>query len=399
MLGVPEVSTLVATVLAAAVAAVVSAVVAAFIPSARRWIGSGARVCAGYSRGLYRKARSRDDVPAARPGVEEPTDETARPRHAVSASESGGTSTSAEVRSGAGAGVVIAVLLGNTPVAGADALALFPNKTWVHARTDSDGVASLELHSLHLPMTVWVAAEGCTARVETGWVPSNGVLKVELSALADGGSMVITQGTGHIPGLAGRLNPIRDTSDRTYLYADNIAINGGQPQPVSFLPGEEQLRLVDANGNEFLVRVAAIIGRSSLLEYSRSQPQQHAQQQDTATPVTLSLSARIMEGARDEAHKDRRSLEAWIAALVRGALDDPDPLAGGRLGSSRPMERVEIEIVLPAHVHEGAQRAAAGDDRTLENWIEALIEMTVRRAEPLIMGGGPSYYDGGRKRR
>ena len=80
--------------------------------------------------------------------------------------------------------------------------------------------------------------------------------------------MVVKQGTGHIPGLTGRLNPIRDASDRTYLYADNIAINGGMPQPVSFVPGDEHLQLVDANGDEFLVRVAAIVGRSSLLEYS-----------------------------------------------------------------------------------------------------------------------------------
>ena len=45
--------------------------------------------------------------------------------------------------------------------------------------------------------------------------------------------------------LSGRLNPIRDTRDRTYLYASNIAIDEGKPQPVSFLFGE-QLRLTDA---------------------------------------------------------------------------------------------------------------------------------------------------------
>ena len=78
-----------------------------------------------------------------------------------------------------------------------------------------------------------------------------------------------SKGTGHIPGLAGRLNPIRDASDRTYLYADNIAINRGEPQPVSFVPGDEQMHLVDANGNKFVVRVAAITGRSSLIEYRR----------------------------------------------------------------------------------------------------------------------------------
>ena len=78
---------------------------------------------------------------------------------------------------------------------------------------------------------------------------------------------MFSEATGHIPGLIGRLNPILDTNNRTYLYASDIAINGGRQQPVSFIPGEEDLHLMDAKGNEFLVRVTAVIGRSSLLEY------------------------------------------------------------------------------------------------------------------------------------
>ena len=209
--------------------------------------------------------------------------------------------------------------------------------------------------------------------------------------------MVTTQGTGHIPGLVGRLNPIRDTSDTTYLYADNIAINGGKPEPVSFVPGDEQLQLVDANSNEFLVRVAAITGRSSLLEYSRCPAQHSVDQEDADMQVSISLSTRVAEGAREEAEKQRRNVQEWIASLVRGALDDPNPLAGGRLGGPRSLGEVSIEVELPAQIHERAQRVAAADDRTLENWIEALVEKTVREAEPLIVCGGPSYYDGGRK--
>ena len=67
--------------------------------------------------------------------------------------------------------------------------------------------------------------------------------------------------------LAGRLNPILDTNHRTYLYASNIAVNEGQQQPVSFVPGTEELHLMDATGLSLLVRVVAIAGRSSLLEY------------------------------------------------------------------------------------------------------------------------------------
>ena len=49
--------------------------------------------------------------------------------------------------------------------------------------------------------------------------------------------------------------------------ASNIAINGGQQQPVSFVPGEEDLHLMDADGKSLLIRVAAIAGQSSVLNY------------------------------------------------------------------------------------------------------------------------------------
>ena len=62
------------------------------------------------------------------------------------------------------------------------------------------------------------------------------------------------------------MNPKRDNLDRTCLYADNIAVNGGQPQPVAFVFGEE-MHLMDADGAEQLLRVVEICGRSALVEY------------------------------------------------------------------------------------------------------------------------------------
>ena len=176
------------------------------------------------------------------------------------------TLPAAEPDSGS-ASVVVTVRQDGLLLAGADVLALFPNNTWKRASTDADGEARLDLHSVHLPMTVYGAADGCTAHIERDWIPSERALAIDLAALPGGGSVMFPEGTGDIPGLLGRLNPILDTSDRTYLYASNIAINGGRQQPVRFVPGEEELRLTDANGHELLVRVAAITGRSSLLEY------------------------------------------------------------------------------------------------------------------------------------
>ncbi len=77
---------------------------------------------------------------------------------------------------------------------------------------------------------------------------------------------IICESTCHIPGLIGRLNPILDTSFRTYLYADNIAIDGGQQQPATFKINEP-VDLEDAHGTIMQLTVRDMQGRSSLLEY------------------------------------------------------------------------------------------------------------------------------------
>ena len=161
---------------------------------------------------------------------------------------------------------VITVRSGGRPLPGVDLLILFPNKTWKSATSDEDGEAAVDLHTTHHPMRVFAAAPGHAAYLEPEWVPSQGALALELAALPDGGSVIFPEATGHVPGLEGRLNPILDTSDRTYLYASNIAISEGQQQPVHFVLGEE-LRLTDAEGREMLIRIPAIVGRSALVEY------------------------------------------------------------------------------------------------------------------------------------
>ena len=131
---------------------------------------------------------------------------------------------------------VVTVWSVGQPLPGADLLVLFPNKTWWREITDEDGEATFDLHTTHLPMTVFAAAPGHAAFLELEWIPSRGALAIELEALREGGSVIFSEATGGLPGLKGRLNPIRDTHNRTYLYASNIAINEGEPQPVNLRP-------------------------------------------------------------------------------------------------------------------------------------------------------------------
>ena len=157
------------------------------------------------------------------------------------------------------------------PLAGVDILMVFPDRTWRRATTDEAGEAAIELHSTHLPMTVYAAAPGHAAHVEREWVPNRQALVLELPSLPHGGAAIVDETTGHLPGLGGRLDPIIDAHDRTYLYADNISINHGMQQPVYFTPGEE-LRLTDNSGYELLVKIVDIAGRSALVEYRLPDP-------------------------------------------------------------------------------------------------------------------------------
>ena len=169
------------------------------------------------------------------------------------------------------ASVTITVRVDGQSASGVDLLVLFPNKTWKHATTNEDGEADFHLHSTNLPMTVFAAATGLAAHIEHNWMPAQGPLALEMDNLPKGGSVIFPEATGHIPGLAGRLNPVRDTHDRTYLYASNISINDGQQQPVYFVP-DKNLYLTDAEGKEMSVRIVEITGRSALVEYRSNPP-------------------------------------------------------------------------------------------------------------------------------
>ena len=163
---------------------------------------------------------------------------------------------------------VISVRAGGQPLPDVNLHLLFPNKTWRSASTDEHGEAEVNLYTTQLPMRVFVATPGYAAHMVRNWTPSERALAIDLDTLPEGGSIIFPESTGYIPGLKGRLNPIRDTHDRTYLYASNIAINEGRQQPVHFILGEEML-LTDSVGKKYHVRIVDIVGRSALVEYFR----------------------------------------------------------------------------------------------------------------------------------
>ena len=158
----------------------------------------------------------------------------------------------------------VSVSAAGQPLAGAEVVVLYPNKTWMEGKTDTFGRVAFGFHS-ELPITVFCAAPGYGARVARDWRPPE-PLSVQLEPLPMGGSTVFTERTGHLPDLTGRLNPILDDLDRMHLYATNVAIDEGKQQPVHFKLNQP-LRLTDVNGFEWIVRFVEMIGKSALLEY------------------------------------------------------------------------------------------------------------------------------------
>ncbi len=165
----------------------------------------------------------------------------------------------------------VAVARGDTgePLPGVHVLMVYPNRTYREAKTDAFGRVELLLHE-RLPMTVLCAAERFGAHVERDWAPG-GPLEVLMRPVPDGGSLIIADRSGNLPGIQGRLNPILDRIDRTYLYADNVAINDGQTQPVHFSLNEP-VRLTDALGAAATLWFREMIGASCVFDFRRERP-------------------------------------------------------------------------------------------------------------------------------
>ena len=150
------------------------------------------------------------------------------------------------------------------PLRDVHVLLVYPNKTYLETRTDPFGFADFELHS-RLPMTVLCAAPGFLASVDRGY-RGDWPLDVRMRPTEDGGSLIIANRTGHLPGIRGRLNPILDNLDRSYLYAENVAINDGMQQPVRFSLGEP-VRLTDSVGAVATLWFREMVGASSVLDH------------------------------------------------------------------------------------------------------------------------------------
>ncbi|MEH6367918.1 MULTISPECIES: TIR domain-containing protein [Pseudomonas] len=150
-------------------------------------------------------------------------------------------------------------------VSGATVVAIADNDTTKTGHTDSSGVAAFTI-TTRRSYQLLVAHAEFPGAVIPSWDPAEDI-EISLAPTENTGS-VLCHSTCYIPGLEGRLDPILDTSKRSYLYADNIAINGRESQPATFKVNHP-FELEDSNGVVMQVRVLHIQGSTSLLQFVR----------------------------------------------------------------------------------------------------------------------------------
>jgi len=150
-------------------------------------------------------------------------------------------------------------------VAAATVVAIADNHTTKTGLTDATGNVTLTIPTRRRYQLI-IAHPDFPGAVIPIWDPAEDI-QVSLLPTENTGS-VICHTTGYIPGLEGRLSPILDSGNSTYLYADNIAINGGKNQPVHFKVNQP-FELEDCNGVVMEVRVLSIQARTSLIQFVR----------------------------------------------------------------------------------------------------------------------------------
>jgi hypothetical protein len=151
----------------------------------------------------------------------------------------------------------------DVPASGVNILGFASNKTTKSGISDNKGAVFLNYPD-NQEITVLIAHPSFEGLVNVINTSQNYLF----SFINDSkGSILAPSGTCYIPGLSGRLNPIKDSLNRLYLYADNIAINGGLQQPVYF-DLTNPLSLEDANGVRKNIWIPFIDGNTSLINYS-----------------------------------------------------------------------------------------------------------------------------------
>ncbi|MCE2719510.1 MAG: hypothetical protein ACK6A9_08325 [Dolichospermum sp.] len=152
----------------------------------------------------------------------------------------------------------------NNPIYNAQVILVGKNSTYLEGATNKNGIAELKIKAKQ-SYTLLVAHPNFPGIIVKNFSPQNDSKQI-LKPIGKIGSIIFPNQTGYIKGLKGRLNPILDNLYRTYVYADNIAINGGKQQPVYFQIGSP-IHLEDSEGSAMQITVRFAQGNTFLIQF------------------------------------------------------------------------------------------------------------------------------------
>lgn len=154
------------------------------------------------------------------------------------------------------------------PIPAADVCLIHPNKTHISAKSDGEGNVRFSPPAVKasVPYTLFAAHERFLSVVEHNISADINVEICMKNPPGRGGSAIFYHGMGHIKGINGGLSPILDSSNRTYLYASNISVNGGVQQPAHFQFGKN-IGIEDNIGNIADINIRKIVQKCAVLDY------------------------------------------------------------------------------------------------------------------------------------
>ena len=139
------------------------------------------------------------------------------------------------------------------------------NSTYLEGQSDEKGLAHFIIRTRKL-YTVLIAHPKYPAVMFRNINPKEDI-EVRIEKTAEFGSVIINK-SGQIPGIMGKIEPIRKSDKGFALYADNIAIDGGGNQPYDF-ELNKSISLEDNGGNTLHLTFRFFQGRIALIDYCK----------------------------------------------------------------------------------------------------------------------------------
>lgn len=214
----------------------------------------------------------------------------------------------------------VAVLQDSKPAEGMDVLILSSDGEHSKLSTGEDGKAFFETRASHLARTVFVAGYGRTACVRHSWIPGKAPLSLRTHELAEGGSVIFRHGSGHLPGLPGRLSIDYERGNIGKFSRTEIDADNGEGIAGAFHLGD-WFYIIDSQGANLQVRVVETAGNSVLLEF---QALKSAMPQPASLErrLLLALSGGPMSRSELAAHLGQTSRTGQLSKALRHLLGD-----------------------------------------------------------------------------